>query len=288
MALIDQNTYIKIEEVSNDLGGKTCSCVVNVYDYKHNLLWGNSHSWKGVDYFTSSEDIEGKNVLTCLYNKIKEESNLLWTYDETEETIYSMPKIYKYVRDGVKNKHFHDINYKKELTITLYPKRSFIKGELRTVIWYSDSECTDPILEVSISYVRDILGFASSRVTTRSWHNFDGTKNTESKVTGKDYTLNDLDKIEEGIVRRGNIVKGLQMPILTYMVGTISELTQPEIIQLGRDFLKLHKLEFQSFIEESHKQITTDITNVTDFWLDNVINAEGGTIRSFILEELDI
>ena len=44
------------------------------------------------------------------------------------------PKIYRYTNKQVKKKHFHDINYKTELTISLVPVRTFEKGELVKVI----------------------------------------------------------------------------------------------------------------------------------------------------------
>jgi hypothetical protein len=54
------------------------------------------------------------------------------------------------------------------------------------------------------------------------------------------------------------------------------------------DLLVTHKVAFQSFVDESHKSILTDITNAQDYWLDNAIDVQGTTIRQFILNELDI
>ena len=65
-------------------------------------------------------------------------------------------------------------------------------------------------------------------------------------------------------------------------------LTGPEIIVLGRDFLKVHKLDMEAYVDESNKDILVAIGGATDFWLDNVIDGNGTTIRQYILGSLQI
>lgn len=213
-------------------------------------------------------------------------------YDQ--ETKYA--KIYKYIKEYDYRKTDAPIehNYISGLSENLYPKRTFVKGELQKVEWFSDTTCTDLVLKVEISYTRDAIGFATERTTVRTWINEDGTENSKVKTTKKNYTINDIDQIQEGIRRRGNIIKSLQKPILGLMIITkaqdpaLADLSDGEIVLVGRDFLKLHQSSFQSFESESHKQIQTDITVATDQWLSNVIDGNGTTIRDYILNELNI
>jgi len=201
----------------------------------------------------------------------------------------SQPKIYDIVRAELKFKHFHEIDYVVDVIQDLFPKRTMVRGEVQKVDWYLDVACTNKVLSVEIVYVRDAMGFALSRTTTRTWINRDNTENPSKKVTTKVYTINNIEQVSEGIRRRGNIVTGLQMPTLGMMLATIHDgKTQAEILQMGRDFLKHHKPSLDAFRDESHKQIQADITNATDYWLNNVIAANGTTIRMYILNELNI
>jgi hypothetical protein len=204
-------------------------------------------------------------------------------------------KIYRYIGETNYRKYDAPIehNYICGLSTTLFPKRTFVRGELQKVEWYADQACTDLVLEVDISYTRDSLGFALNRTTTRKWKNEDNTDNHKVKTTNKDYTINQLEQINEGIRRRDNIINGLQMPVLGMMIATkdqaasLTGKTDQEIILAGRDFLKSHKVSFQSFIDESHQQIQTDITNDASDWLNNLIDATT-TIRAYVLNEINV
>ncbi len=282
--LIKNSTLFKIKNYHYNKQTLTSGCKVELTNFTGKIIEVKSFSWKGSDFFLS--ELTEDQVLGAMYSKVKEiEENTVWYYNP-EEYINTMPKICKYVKDGVKTKNFHDINYITELTISLYPKRTLVHGELQKVIWYTDEECTDTLIEVNIEYERDALGFAVRRTTTRTWYNIDNSKNTDNKITKKNYVINLLDQIEEGIRRRGNIVKGLKLPVLAFMIGTMTG-TSPEIIQIGRDFLQGHQLAFQCFIDDSQKQIITNITNDETEWLDNYINQDT-TIRQFIIAELSI
>lgn len=283
MPLISRDTFIKIININKEVDSKRSS--FTYIDKDNNVT---VCMQKGDDFFLTEEKLAGSNDLTECYKFLKNKNHsLVWKYEEDEDLL-SMPKIYKVIQTGIELKHFHDINYKTELTVSIYAKRDFHKGELREVIWYLDKQCTDPLIKVSIVYERDAFGFATGRTTIREWYNVDNTLNEESKITIKYYNINVLDTIEEGVKRRGNIIKSLQIPILNFLVSTVTGMEVPDIIQIGRDFLKVHKSSFSSFIDESHKQIQDDITNATDFWLDNVISGDGSTIRDYILEELNI
>jgi hypothetical protein len=154
---------------------------------------------------------------------------------------------------------------------------------------------SDLVIVVDIVYDRDSLGFAAKRTTTRTWICEDGTEAAPKKITEKIYSLDSLSQIQEGIQRRRNIVESLQMPVLGSMLATIPAKVQESeterqsrILTSGRRFLAAHKRSFTNFIEDSNKIIITDIQNADDFWLDNIIDQNGTTIRSLIITCLSI
>lgn len=209
-----------------------------------------------------------------------------------------IPKIYRYVED----KSLHNLrvapvglDYITGLTTKLYPKRTFNKGELNLVEWYGDEEKTDLILKVEIDYTRNPLGFADYRTTTRTWYLENGEEASPKKITKKKYSDDMLGQIEEGIKRRGNLVKALQIPVLGSMLATIQIRTdeneqqrQNRVLLLGRQFLAQHKSSFTNFIEDSNKDIIGEVEGSADFWLDNVIDQNGTTIRKMIIHSLTI
>lgn len=202
-----------------------------------------------------------------------------------------IPESYRYVKNHAPIGH----DYKVGLTTTLFPKRYFNKGELYKVEYFSDEAQTDLVVNVDINYTRDALGFATERTTTRTWYREDGTAHPDIKVTKKIYANDTLSQIKEGIKRRGNVVEGLQMPVLGSMLATVaakSGETEPErqgrILLMGRKFLADYKEEFTNYIQDSNKEILSKITAANDFWLENVIDVNGTTIRDMILFELTI
>ena len=127
-------------------------------------------------------------------------------------------KIYRYIKDANKTYRLTEVpkghDYKRGLTISLYPKDYIEYGELYKTEYYANEDLTDLVLKVTVEYVRDQMGFAQERTTTRTWIKENEEEHPDTKVTKKYYRVGTLSPIEEGIRRRGNIVKGLQMPIL--------------------------------------------------------------------------
>lgn len=216
----------------------------------------------------------------------------------------SKPKILSLTRNNVGDKDFRDIDYKKELNITLYPKRTFVKGELQLVQWFSDSQLQNEIIRVEIVYTRDYFGFAQSRVTTRKWMNEDGSFNELTKVTYKNYTINPVEQIIEGKTRRENIVNGVQLPTLQFMIETMQG-TQTQILLTGREFMDRFSLHFKNFIDNSSsvtdpndpnygkKTVVVafeEAANSTDTWLNNLPQSLGGnvTILQYLSSEFTI
>ena len=182
-------------------------------------------------------------------------------------------------------------NYVLGLNTKLFPVRTFIQGELQSTYWYSDIEKKDLVLKVESVYSRDQLGFAVTRRTVRTWIREDGSEHEWTKISIKEYDM--LAQIDEGVRRRGNIVKGIQMPILGMMMQTIQNKTSTEIILMGRAFLKKYQSEFVAFQNESNSGIIQAMMQADEDFLDNPIQVdENGvvlaTVRSYIINELNI
>jgi hypothetical protein len=90
-------------------------------------------------------------------------------------------KIYKYIEDDSVNKDYTAVDYKVQTVTNLFPKRTFVRGELQLVEWFSDAEMTDLVIKTEIQYTRDPFGFATSRTTTRTWYDFDGNEMPRKK-----------------------------------------------------------------------------------------------------------
>ena len=222
-------------------------------------------------FFTKDLDATEEQTVTDLVNNHTNQENKC--------------KIYNYVKKDVLKKHFHNINYKTEVVPSLFPKRTIVKGEVQKVEYYSDEALTDLVLVVEITYIRNEIGFALERTTTRTWYREDNTIHPELKITRKVYTLNIEDQIKEIKRKRRNQIDLLTIKVLGLMQQTITDKTTQEIVDMGRIFLATHKASFQNYADDGHMQIITDITNATDSWLDNDIG-DSTTIREFIQGDL--
>jgi len=228
----------------------------------------------------------------------------------------SIPKIYDIVKAEIRHKHYHNINYKKELISALIPKRTVTRGEVTKVDWYRALDVnmvpTDKILSVDIAYSRDATGFATSRVTTRTWINRDETLNTDTKTTYKYYFINSSDMIDEGLKRRKLLVNSIQIPTLNFMMEVLMPLgyTQAAIVLLGRAFMDDYDGDFNRFVQNSstitdpadpnvgRKSIIVEIENNDsvgrnkdyNLWLDKAPASIGGqtTIRQYFINEFSI
>lgn len=223
-----------------------------------------------------------------------------------------IPKIYDIVRGEVRHKHHHDINYKKELTISLIPFRTVSKGEVTKVEWFETLNAQQQpeglVLKVDISYTRDATGFATFRTTTRTWINRDGSENLDQKLTQKFYFVNPSDMITEGYKRRKLLVQSIQIPTLTFMTEALTPLgyTQESVVLKGREFMDDYEEDFNKFVENSStitdpadadvglKTIVVRLRDESKIsyneWLDKAPPSLGGTttIRQYLMEEFNI
>lgn len=231
-----------------------------------------------------------------------------------DANVDSPVKLLALAKAEASHKHFHNIDYKKELIHALIPERESgtIRGEIQEVIWYktmgADNAPEDPVIKVSITYTRDTSGFALYRITNRQYYREDGSLDPEVKTTLKYYYVNKQDMIDEGIKRRELLVKSIQIPTMNLMAEVLLPLgvSLPSVIMRGRRFMDSYETEFAHFSNNSstvtdpadpeygRKTIIVKLENETDIefveWLDKSPNSLGGatTIRQYLTNEFDI
>lgn len=233
------------------------------------------------------------------------------TYDQYIETLQPLSqyycKVYRYLTDETRTAYDPlkapvDLDYKTGLTRNLHSKHTFFKGELRKTDYFADQTQTDKVLTVEMVYQRDALGFATTRTVTRKWVMENGEYHPTIKTTVKDYTLNVINQIREGITRRENLINNVQTPTLAFMLATITGKSQAEVILMGRAFMDTMEDTMQKFIKNSStvtdaanpdfgkKTLWVTFRDAPETWLDNKPPQLGGTmsIRQYLMNEVDI
>lgn len=209
----------------------------------------------------------------------------------------------------VKKTDFREIDYKTEVDVNLYPKRTFVRGELTLVEWFKNLDqngvFSDLVLKVEMVYVRDPFGFPLTRTTTRTWINNNETENPLQRITYKNYAVSPLAQIEEGLRRRGNIVNSIQLPTMGLMIEALSpppyNLTQDVILFMGREFLDRFEGEFDRFVKNSstvtdladpnfgRKTVVVELEDAaatTDLWLNETpASLQGASILQYLKNE---
>lgn len=229
-----------------------------------------------------------------------------------------IPLIYDIAKAEANHKHFHNIDYIKEIKngSALIPLREVVQGEVRKVTWYEtfDDQMTpiNPVLVVDINYTRLGTGFATMRTVTRTWINRDGSENSDKKITPKYYFVNPSDMIGEGLKRRKLLVSYIQIPMLELMKEVLMPLghTEESVILIGRTFLDDYEQDFGKFVENSSTITDPSDPNVNkktvvvafednsvdgrnanyNSWLDKAPPSIGGTttIRQYLVGEFSI
>lgn len=205
-------------------------------------------------------------------------------------------KIYRYIKSEHNLDPFvppFDIDFVTGLTIKLHRKQTLVKGEVTKEEYYVNFNGTtysDEIVEEVHTFTRNSLGFALYRTTTIKWYTEFGNHCPETKTWVKFY--DGLQTIEEGISRRGNIVKYLQPVILSFLQATLSPEQLPNILTLGRAFLTQYKPQFDAFTDHSDRTISTTLQGVQVAidhpWTQNIIPNTSTKIIEYILNELNI
>lgn len=197
-----------------------------------------------------------------------------------------------------------DLDFRTSLTKMLHRKSILIKGECVSEEYYENCSVdaqgnltyTNKIVSEHHSFIRDPLGFPVMRNSHLHFYDKNGAESAESKHWTKFYS--NLEKIQEGKTRRGNLVDNLQMPCvgLISIAMTGSPLPSSAVILEGRRFLFDYKKEFDAFVDESNRDIVACFsdTNHSRYasaskysWI-NSMTPYGVTIRQFLISELTI
>jgi len=229
--------------------------------------------------------------------------------------IESPLRILSLVKEEAAHKHFHNIDYIKEIKsgMSLIPERESgtVQGEVREVVWYAgvneNLEPHTPVIKENATYTRAESGLPYWRVKERVWYREDGTIHPEKKITVKFYVVNKQDMIDEGIKRRSLLVKSIQIPVMEMMGEVLTPLnvTEAAILIKGRHFMDQFEHEFNKFIDNSstiadpadpnygRKSVIVALENVDALehsWIDMAPNSLGGatTIRQYLINEFDI
>lgn len=205
-------------------------------------------------------------------------------------------KIYDYLTNAPKDKKVppFDVDFVSGLTIKLHRKQTMIKGEVQVeeyFLRFNGSTYSDLVVKETHVFTRDSFGFAIYRTTTVQWYLKCNKISPYTKVWVKHYDM--LQTIEEGIKRRGNIVKFMQPTILGVLQATVAPEDLPNILVWGRSFLSYMKVHFDNFIDHSDRTLYTQLQEpgLVDLypWLNNVIPGSGGaTILDFVISEVTI
>lgn len=194
----------------------------------------------------------------------------------------------------------HTLDYITGIDGRLHPTNAvMVDGEVRQIDYYADATMDpatgqvsydDLVVRESFVYQRDAVGFARGRVQTITWYTEDDEPHPSTKQRMKLYEPEE--SLREGQRRRGNITDKLAMDLTYWLLATQTQLANPQDrIDLGRDFMRFHKLSFDMFVEASSSQILYDVRDDDDpahaVWIDDEL-APGVTIRATILDALNI
>lgn len=132
---------------------------------------------------------------------------------------YSEPRIYSLAKHEAKEKHFHNIDYKKELNHKLQMSVTFGEPGLFTLAQlFEDEAKTIPVLDVIREYdIEPVTGKLLRKHTKRQYYNEDGSLNEEIKDSGW-YTYTEEQSRAATHRRRVNITNKLESDMLNMLV----------------------------------------------------------------------
>lgn len=209
-------------------------------------------------------------------------------------------KIYRYIPRRFSNYECppSDWDFTTGLSRRLHPTISLmIDGEVRQIDHYEQATMnadgsityTDLIVREEFVYTRDSIGFALYRTQKITWFREDGTAHPDTKTRLKLYERDE--RMREGQRRRANITDKLAMDLSEWLVATQTQ--EPDVqkrIDMGRAFMRAHKIGFDMFVDAAAKDILYEIrddTNVAHAWLDQE-KTTGVTVRKWMIDVLNI
>lgn len=229
----------------------------------------------------------------------------LWLQSTADSVVYY--KIYDFVTDKKKWNTLVppiDLDFRSGLSIVLHRKSYLVKGECVKEEYYQTCTVdavgnltyTNLIVSEHHSFTRDPLGFPIVRTSHLKFYDKSGNASGIIKPWAKYYSS--TEKIQEGKTRRGNLVDNLQMPCigLISLAMTGSPIPTSAVILEGRRFLFDYKKEFDSFVDESNRDIIQCFSNpnhpryasASNYNWINTMTPYGVTIRQFLIAELTI
>lgn len=111
------------------------------------------------------------------------------------------------------------LNYK---TYGLYGVKTYDQGEISKVEYYStysNDEYSDLVVDETISYVKDSLGFFKEKIINIRWYLENNTIGAEKVVTKK---FNNIESITEGVKKRENIISTAKQMIILEISNSFS------------------------------------------------------------------
>ena len=99
--------------------------------------------------------------------------------------------------------------------------------------------------------------------------------NISSEMTTDTELNSAVTTIEEGVIRRGNMIKALQPNILGILFQVLPQNESPNAILYGRNFLSDLKIQFDNFVDHSDRTLYTALQDsnllVKYPWLDYTV-----------------
>lgn len=188
---------------------------------------------------------------------------------------------------------FQSIDYIRGLPIRLAPKIDNDRGVVTRRTFYREatiSETTgmevfdDPIVMENYEYVRDSDNFALYRDCIITWFNEDGTENPATKIRRKTYSP--VARVQESARRRNNVIDNLKITLIG-MVAQTEQVVVQEAITLAQALFVEQQSNIVTYIEAGTDFLLNYVISATNYpWMDNAINAEGVTIRDYIISQL--
>lgn len=224
-----------------------------------------------------------------------------WADGSFNEFVNKKYQIYAY-REGYNDipTTFPDkIDFITGLTRRIYPKNTYVFGELRQTVYYENREDDGyggfsyliPIVQETFSYVRNpTTEFPISRTNTIEWYFDDGTLDKKnSKILAKYYDDDPVLVMDELVTRRGNNIDCIILAIfkLAYLSDPLLDIN--DIIIQGRRFFNLHSTDRQLYMYDGALDLVEDVRSDNTLpWMDNDISSINSfsTIRSFIIYQL--
>lgn len=240
-------------EVTDPLKSKIIACV---------------HKGADLEIHTSGADLDSSEIAQLTTFVLNHNVNT-----------YSQPLIVSLAKHEAKEKHFHNIDYKKEIDHKLQMTVTFAEPGLMTKAeLFSDDAKTINVLDVEREYDIDaVSGKIIKKKTVRKYYNEDGSLNPEFKDTGW-YTYTEEESRAATHRRRVNITNKLEADMLNLLVQAAGgdAAQQAQNVAGGAAFMKALAPAINVF------HLSGDISDIVTF----VSDAGNQAVFTFLTDEV--